>query len=121
MTQIVICIDVDNADRAVHFYRDGLGLTVVASGPGWAKMTLGDQIFVLGIPWGKEGPIPHDFQRHWTPLHLDFFVNDFDSAVERAIKAGAKLDRPILRRRDRGDMANMSDPAGNGFDLIQKT
>ena len=59
MTQVVICIDVDNADRAVHFYRDGFGLTV--------------------------------------------------------------FDRPILRRAERGDMANMSDPAGSGFDLIQTT
>lgn len=119
MTTIVICIDVDNAERAGNFYRDGLGLTMVASGPGWAKMALGDQIFMLGIPWGQDGPIPRDYQRHWTPLHLDFFVDDFDAAVERATKAGATLDRPILRRADRGDMANMSDPSGNGFDMIQ--
>jgi catechol 2,3-dioxygenase-like lactoylglutathione lyase family enzyme len=121
MSTIVICIDVDNSDRAVHFYRDGLGLTLVASGPGWAKMTLGDQIFVIGIPWGLDGPIPHDYQRHWTPLHLDFLVGDFDAAVELAIKAGATLDRPILRRGERGDMANLSDPSGNGFDLIKKS
>jgi catechol 2,3-dioxygenase-like lactoylglutathione lyase family enzyme len=121
MTTILICIDVDNAELAVRFYRDGLGLTLLASGPGWAKMALGDQIFILGIPWSKEGPVPHDYQRHWTPLHLDFVVDDFDAAVERALRAGATLDRPVLRRADRGDMANMSDPSGNGFDLIQKT
>jgi len=48
-------------------------------------------------------------------------VDDFDMTVERALKAGAKLDRPFVRRPELGDMANMSDPSGNGFDLIQRT
>jgi predicted enzyme related to lactoylglutathione lyase len=52
-------------------------------------------------------------------VHLDFVVADIDSAVERALAAGATLDRPIQRRQKLSDMANMSDPFGNGFDLIQ--
>jgi predicted enzyme related to lactoylglutathione lyase len=53
-------------------------------------------------------------------VHLDFVVADIDSAVERALAAGATLDRPIQRRQKLSDMANMSDPFGNGFDLIQE-
>jgi len=121
VTTIGISIDVEDVDRAVHFYRDGLGLRLVDKGDGWATMALGAQIFFLGLPWGPEGRIKRDHQRHWTPVHLDFVVDDFDALVEQAIRAGAKLDRPVLRRPDLGDMANMSDPSGNGFDLIQRT
>ncbi|MGO9450364.1 MAG: VOC family protein [Candidatus Binataceae bacterium] len=73
------------------------------------------------VPWDANGSVARDHQRHWTPVHLDFVVDDFDAAVERAVNAGAKLDRPVVRRPDRGDMANLSDPSGNGFDLIQRT
>jgi predicted enzyme related to lactoylglutathione lyase len=121
MTTVGICIDVEDVDRAVDFYRDGLGLRLIDSGQGWATMALGEQTFFLGIPWGPGGRIERDHRRHWTPVHLDFVVDDFDASVERAIKAGAKFDRPVLRRPDLGDMANMSDPSGNGFDLIQRT
>ena len=121
MTTIGISIDVHDVDLAVNFYSDGLGMRLIEKGKGWATMALGEQTFFLGIPWGPEGRIERDHRRHWTPVHLDFVVDDFDASVERAIKAGAKLDRPVLRRPDLGDMANMSDPSGNGFDLIQRT
>ena len=121
MTTVGISIDVEDIDHAVDFYRDGLGLRLIERGRGWATMALGEQTFFLGIPWGPDGRIERDHRRHWTPVHLDFVVDDFDATVERAIRAGAKLDRPVLRRPDLGDMANMSDPSGNGFDLIQRT
>jgi predicted enzyme related to lactoylglutathione lyase len=121
MTTIGISIDVEDVDRAVDFYRDALGLRMIGKGDGWATMALGEQTFFLGLPWGSDGRIERDHRRHWTPVHLDFVVDDFDATLERAIKAGAKLDRPVLRRSDLGDMANMSDPSGNGFDLIQRT
>jgi catechol 2,3-dioxygenase-like lactoylglutathione lyase family enzyme len=87
VTRIGISIDVEDVDRAVAFYRDGLGLRVLESGKGWARMALGEQSFFFGIPWGPEGRIERDHERHWTPVHLDFVVDDFDVAVERAIKA----------------------------------
>jgi predicted enzyme related to lactoylglutathione lyase len=124
MTTIGISVDVENVDRAITFYREGLGLKLIERGDGWggwATMALGNQTFFFGIPWGPEGPLSRDHAHHWTPVHLDFVVDDFDAAVQRALNAGAKLDRPIVRRKDRGDMANMFDPSGNGFDIIQRT
>jgi catechol 2,3-dioxygenase-like lactoylglutathione lyase family enzyme len=109
MTTIGISIDVQDVDRAVDFYRDALGLRVIEKGDSWATMALGEQTFFFGLPWGPEGRIERDHKRHWTPVHLDFVVDDFDSTVERALGASAKLDRPVLRRPDLGDMANMSD------------
>ena len=79
-------------------------------------------IFLLGnrSPTAQLGgtQIRRDFGRHWTPVHLDFIVPDIGAAVARLTALGAALDRPI-QDADYGRMANMADPFGNGFDLIE--
>jgi predicted enzyme related to lactoylglutathione lyase len=51
-------------------------------------------------------------------VHLDFVVPDLETVVARLVALGAMLDRPI-ESREYGRMANMADPFGNGFDLIE--
>jgi predicted enzyme related to lactoylglutathione lyase len=58
------------------------------------------------------------YQRHWTPVHLDFAVADLDAAVKRVCAFGATLDRAI-QERPWGRMANCADPFGNGFCLLE--
>jgi predicted enzyme related to lactoylglutathione lyase len=60
------------------------------------------------------------YRRHWTPVHLDFIVADLDEAVARLKALGAVLDRP-MKNREYGRIANLADPFGNGFDVIQFT
>jgi predicted enzyme related to lactoylglutathione lyase len=113
-----ICIDVDDVDRAVEFYGRGLGLTVVERQPDWAQIKLGDQTcWIMKAPAGPQGQISRDYRRHWTPVHLDFAVDDIEAAVRRAIEAGGKLEGEI-QRGAKGAMANMVDPSGNGVDLV---
>ncbi len=113
-----ICIDVDDVDRAVEFYGRGLGLTVVEQHPDWAQVKLGDQTcWIMKAPAGVQGQISRDYRRHWTPVHLDFTVEDIEAAVKRAVDAGRNLDGEI-QRGPKGAMANMSDPSGNGVDLV---
>ncbi|MCI0557260.1 MAG: hypothetical protein MN733_02105, partial [Nitrososphaera sp.] len=50
--------------------------------------------------------------------HLDFMTTDLDAAVRKAQDAGASLEGDI-QVREWGRMANMADPFGNGFDLIE--
>jgi catechol 2,3-dioxygenase-like lactoylglutathione lyase family enzyme len=120
-----ITIDVDDVDRAVAFYARGLGLTLVEQRADWARLALGDQTFwITALPAGPAGAVHRDYRRHWTPIHLDFIVEDIDAAVTRALAAGGRLDREI--RRDvaeplgRHDVANLCDPAGNGVDLVRR-
>ena len=61
--------------------------------------------------------VPRDYERHWTPVHLDFVVADLDATVARLTGLGGSLDRPV-KIREYGRIANMADPFGNGFDLI---
>ena len=113
-----ICIDVDDVDRAVEFYGRGLGLTVVEQHPDWAQVKIGDQTcWIMKAPAGVQGQISRDYRRHWTPVHLDFAVDEIKEAVRRAVDAGGKLEGEI-QHGPKGAMANMVDPSGNGVDLV---
>lgn len=58
------------------------------------------------------------YERHWTPIHLDFVVDDIESAVQKAITGGALLERAITTRKW-GRLALMADPFGHGFCFVQ--
>jgi predicted enzyme related to lactoylglutathione lyase len=123
--EIRVCIDVGDVDRAVAFYRDVFGLVVGRRlGADWAEM-LGAiaPIDLLGTPGGT-APLPshpsvrRDFGRHWTPVHVDFLVENIDAVVARAVAAGATLDREV-QSRPYGRMANLADPFGNGLCILE--
>jgi len=122
--QVHAYIEVADFARGVQFYCDGLGLTVKRRlSPGWVELAGANlPVFLLGdAPAVAElGAVRarRDFARHWTPVHLDFIVEDLDAAVARLIGLGGSLDRAI-QVREYGRMANMADPFGNGFDLIE--
>lgn len=68
-------------------------------------------------------PVPgaslsRDYQRHWTPVHLDFVVPELEVATDRAIAAGARLEGPV-QSFVWGRQACLSDPFGHGFCLLQ--
>ena len=116
--QFSICIDVDDVDRAVEFYGRGLGLTVVEAHPDWAHVKSGAQTFwIMKAAAGVQGQISRDYRRPWTPVHLDFAVEDIDEAIKRAVGAGGKLEGEI-QRGAKGELANLVDPSGNGVDLV---
>jgi predicted enzyme related to lactoylglutathione lyase len=53
-----------------------------------------------------------------TPIHLDFLVEDVESALGRAVSAGARTESTI-EAYPWGRMAVLADPFGNGFCLIE--
>ncbi len=122
--KVEISIDVDDLDRAVRFYC-GLGLTLVERGRDWARAELDGRTFwIHRFAAGPGGPITRDFGRHWTPVHLDFLVEDLDAALARALAVGGRLEGEVRRNEPepagRCDVANLSDPAGNGVDLVAR-
>jgi len=125
MADLRICIDVPDLDRAIAFYVGALGLTPGRrNGRLWAELLgAGCPVDLLPVEPGTAispaAPAPvRDFARHWTPVHLDLAVDELEAAVRRAEAAGAKLERPIVERRW-GRMANLADPFGHGFCLLQ--
>jgi predicted enzyme related to lactoylglutathione lyase len=117
-------IEVADLERGIAFYRDILCLTLKRRlSPSWVELEGANvPIFLLGnrrpVADLGEKKVARSFDRHWTPVHLDFIVSDLDETVARALKLGASLDREV-QDREYGRIANMADPFGNGFDLIQ--
>ena len=123
--EIRICIDVDDLERGIAFYTQGLGLRVGRRlGDDWVELLgAGSAIDLLAnppgtAPLGENHPERRAYARHWTPVHLDFVVTGIDAAVQKLVSTGAALERPIQERRW-GRMANMADPFGHGFDLLE--
>ena len=123
--EIRICIDVDDLERGIAFYTQGLGLRAGRRlDDDWVELLgAASAIDLLANPGGTPAlgqghPERRSYARHWTPVHLDFAVDDIESSVRKLVALGATLERPILERRW-GRMANMADPFGHGFDLLQ--
>ena len=125
--KLLINIDVDDLEKGVTFYQNAFGLSLrrrLFDGT-VAEMTgASSSVYLLSKPSGSsaspEVSLPRDYRRHWTPVHLDFEVEDIEAAVHRALSAGAKLEEKI-QTLPWGRIAKMSDPFGHGFCLLQFT
>ena len=123
--ELLVTIDVDDLERAIDFYTRALDLKLerrlfensVAELRGASS-----NIYLLAKPAGSTASPEkiRDYRRHWTPVHLDFAVDDIAAALTRAVAAGAKLEGPIESCLW-GRQATLSDPFGHGFCLIEFT
>ena len=57
------------------------------------------------------------YERHWTPVHVDFSVDDFEEVLQRVLDAGAKCEQKFAGG-EHAPVAFLSDPFGNGFCVI---
>jgi predicted enzyme related to lactoylglutathione lyase len=124
MPQLLVNLDVDDIERAVRFYTEGLQLRVGRRfDEGFVELLGTDApIYLLDK---AAGSVPFDgatqsreYARHWTPVHLDFVVQDIDAAIARAVAAGANLESQPSQHAY-GRLALLSDPFGHGFCLLQ--
>jgi len=120
----LINIDVDDLQRAVSFYTAAMGLKVGRKlGPSVVELLgHGSPIYLLQKAAGSAaGPATREarrYERHWTPVHLDFAVPNLDEGVRRAVAAGATLEVPAIAHAW-GRIAELADPFGHGFCLIE--
>src|SRR5687767_12829344 len=97
---LLVNIDVDDLGKAVAFYEAAIGLTVGRRlGDSIIEMTgASSPIYLLERPTASTASDSTSerrrYDRHWTPVHLDFLVEDIDAAVRRAEAAGARLEKP---------------------------
>ena len=119
---LLLNIDVPDVEEGVHFYTTAFDLKVgrrfgadFAELLGWPA-----NVYLLAKEAGTVGAGGdlRRYARHWTPVHADIVVDDVDRAVERAVKAGAKLEAPA-RDAPYGRIAMLADPFGHGFCLLQ--
>lgn len=121
---LLVNLDVDNLEKAVRFYSAAFGLKAGRRFGTFGIEMLGSSapIYLLvkstGTPASETTSQRRSYQRHWTPVHLDFLVDEIEPAVQRAVSAGAQLEQPIATHKW-GKLALMADPFGHGFCFVQ--
>jgi predicted enzyme related to lactoylglutathione lyase len=123
--EVLINIDVPDIQAAAHFYIYALGLQ---RGRQLDSTTLellgaGANIYLLQVNEEITATAEGDkrtYKRHWCPVHLDFVVPDIQIALEKVLKEGAKIEKPV-QIEPYGKLAVLSDPFGHGFCLIEFT
>jgi predicted enzyme related to lactoylglutathione lyase len=120
---LLVNVDVDDLEKAARFYGSAFELKVGRRFAFGVEM-LGSSapLYLLvkspGTSASDTTSQGRSYERHWTPVHLDFVVDEIDAAVERAVLAGARLERPIATYKW-GKLALMADPFGHGFCFLQ--
>ncbi len=124
MADLLLNIDVPDMEAGIAFYTAALGLEVGRRFDSDFVELVGRDVplYLLrkdaGTPIGPAGGDTRRYERHWSPVHADFVVEDLDGAIARAVGAGAvpegeTCDAPY------GRLAMFADPFGHGFCLIE--
>lgn len=117
-----ISIDVPSLQRGVRFYCFVFGwIEKSRPFPTMAVLDGGNVTVCLHEKVSGSHPTPtgveRSYERHWTPVHLDMHVSDFEETLERAKTEGAVVEHSFSKPKA---VAFCSDPFGNGFCLIAK-
>ena len=123
MSSFSLNIDVPDIETAVTFYTSAFGLTVGRRFDQGFIELLGAEtkIYLLAKPAGSIGTNDGDvrrYDRHWSPIHPDFIVDDIEVAIQRAIRAGVTQEGDTYTA-PYGKLAMFADPFGHGFCLIE--
>jgi predicted enzyme related to lactoylglutathione lyase len=118
-----VSVDVPNLEEGLRFYCQAFELAEIARPIAtYAILKRGEaQIGIMEKPAGTKPAMGSDdirrYERHWTPVHIDFHVDDFNAALARALNAGAKCEQKF-DKPGRPPIAFCSDPFGNGFCIV---
>lgn len=122
--ELLVNIDVDDLPRAIAFYCAAFDLKPGRRFGAAGVELLGSSapIYLLvkaaGSASSSRSGQRRSYARHWTPVHLDFVVDDVDAAVAQALAAGASQEDAIETHRW-GRIAHLADPFGHGLCLVQ--
>jgi predicted enzyme related to lactoylglutathione lyase len=121
MSKVSICVDVADLDAATAFYCEALGCSLEKRQPSHNTLLAGGVTLHLSLkeagsdPTGA-GSSTRSYERHWTPVHLDFDVADVDATVNLVTRFGGTVE--AVKRGDWGTAAFCADPFGNGLCLL---
>ena len=125
MARVLVNIDVPELAAAIEFYEAAVGVRFSRFlDDDVAELVYGTSTIYLLRKADGGNATPNgearSFDRHWTPVHTDFVVDDIDEAVARAVAAGAKRESEGIDWRG-SKCVTFSDPFGHGFCLIAFT
>ena len=121
VTPYLIC---KNAEAAIEFYKKAFGAVELfrIGEPGMvghAEMKIGNAIIMLADEHPQmqfTGPAT----RGGTTVHLHVYLKDVDAQVAKALKAGARLVRPIKDQFYGDRLGTIEDPFGHVWHLATR-
>ncbi|MNZ59305.1 Glyoxalase-like domain protein [compost metagenome] len=122
--RVIVNIDVPELAPAIDFYSAALGLQQSRIlDDDVAELTgASSTIYLLRHSAGSRPvhplPLQRQYARHWTPVHLDFVVDDLAEAARRALAAGASQESECVDWKG-SKCITFADPFGHGFCLIE--
>ncbi len=120
--QVVPYLVVDGASEAIAFYRNVFGAAerMRMPGPGdrigHAELQIGDSMIMLADEHpeiGVRGPKAFG----GTPVTINLYVEDVDDVFDRAVKAGAKVLRPVENQFYGDRSGQFEDPFGHRWSV----
>jgi predicted enzyme related to lactoylglutathione lyase len=120
----LVNLDVDDLEKAIRFYSSAFGLKVGRRFGAFAVEMLGSSAPIYLLVKSPDTPASdttlqrRSYERHWTPVHLDFVVEEIEPAVQNAVSVGGRLEKPVATHKW-GKLALMADPFGHGFCFVQ--
>lgn len=121
--EMSVTLDVPDIAAGLAFYGGVFGFAEVARPhPSYAVTRAGSQTLCLVQKEAGTRPTPaevpqRDYARHWTPVHLDFHVDDFAETCARLTAHGGTVEQ-THDIPGRPPVAFCADPFGHGFCVL---
>ena len=117
LPQVSITVDVADLSAATVFYTQALGCELKKkNSDDWTVLSVGTlDINLLEKAAGTVAAADQkrSYERHWTPIHFDFGVNDVAATAALVQTHGGSIEGEAS-----ADFAACVDPFGNGFCLV---
>lgn len=113
---------VKDCARAVEFYKQAFGAEDrgMAKGPDGkvmhAEIKIGDSIIMLSDEFPDYGVLAPQSAGN-TSMGLHIYVADVDAAFDRAVKAGAKVEMPVMDQFWGDRYGKLKDPFGHKWSI----
>ena len=107
-----------NASRAIDFYKEAFGAKELFRMPapgdriGHAELQIGTSRVMLADEHPEMGIVGPE-TRGGATQSLMLYVEDVDTVFDRAVKAGAKVDRPVANQFYGDRLGGLTDPFGH--------
>lgn len=119
-------LTVRNAEQAIEFYKQAFGAVErgTMKGPDGkvmhSELQIGDSIIMLGDEFPEFGAVsPETVGGSSSGLHI--YVTDVDSAFDRAVKAGARVEMPVMDQFWGDRHGKLKDPFGHKWSIATHT
>jgi PhnB protein len=115
-------LTVRDAARAIEFYKQAFGAKErgVMKDPSGkvmhAELTIGDSVIMLADEFPDFGALSPQ-ALGGSPAGLHIYVQDVDASFDRAVKAGAQVEMPVMEQSWGDRYGRLKDPYGHKWSI----